>query len=363
MKKKNVRLSFLAIDPYIESNIVRPNEKAIRGKDFISWGENNDYPYYLDSLYNNVATLKSIIDGLTDYICGNKIIAKDTIFDEKVNKNGLDVTELVHNLAGDYARYGGFAINVVRNRAGGIAGLYYLDFSKCRTNKDKTIVYYADDWDKSFGRVKCVEYPNFTYEPNNKSTIYYFSNSHKTVYPSPLYAAAVIPCEIEKKINEFGINLLSNGLNSNFIINFNNGLPDDDQREEIENDIYEKFTGTENSGRPIIAWNNDKEHAVTIEKIDNDAWADKYTNLQKTSRAQIYNAFRCNPILFGIDQENTGFNSQEYAEAFKLFNRTVVKPIQDKIKLVFDKIFETENFLTIEPFVINFEKDTDEVEK
>lgn len=357
MKKKNVRLSFLAIDPFIETNIVRPVEGEVRGKDFITWGEKNDYPNYLDSLYDNVSTLKTIIDGLTDYVCGETIVCKNPMFNEKVNNTGLDIYELVHRLAHDFARYGGFALNVVRNKAKGIAGLYYLDFANCRTNKDRTIVYYADDWAKSYGRVKCTDYPNFTYEPEAASSIYYFTTTHKTVYPAPMYAAAVIPCEIEKKINEFGINLLSNGLNSNFIINFNNGVPNDEQKEEIEADIYEKFTGTENTGRPIIAWNDDKEHAASIDKIDDTGWADKYQNLQKTAREQIYNAFRCSPILFGIDMHNTGFSDQEYASVYTLFNRTVVKPIQDKIKLVFDKIFDETDFLTIEPFRISFDKE------
>lgn len=356
----NKQLSFIAIDPYIQTNIVRPTEGTVRGKNFVSWGDNNDYPDYLNSLYENVPTLKSIIDGMVDYICGDDITVQSEVFSKQVNNNGTSIKELVHDIAEDYARYGGFALNVVRNRAGNIAGLYYLDFSRCRSDKERTTIYYAEDWGKSYGRVKYCEYPSFTNDPTANSSIYYFANTHRSTYPSPLYAAAVIPCEVEKKINEFGINLLSNGLNSNFIINFNNGQPNDEQREEIELDIYEKFTGTENSGRPIIAWNNDKDHAVNIEKIDNDAWADKYTNLQKTSRSQIYNAFRCNPILFGIDQENTGFNSQEFAEAFKLFNKTVIVPIQNKIINVFDKIFETTDFLTIAPFEINFEKNENE---
>lgn len=362
--KINKKLSFVAVDPYLETNIVRPTENDVRGKDFISWGEKNDYPFYLDSLYNNVPTLKSIIDGMTDYICGNGVTSKDTVFNDRVNEKGMQLEELVNLVANDYVRYGGFAINVVKNRAGGIAGLYYLDFSKCRTDKEHSIVYYTDDWTKSYGRIKYCQYPNFMTDEGKQaaSSIYYFSSSTKSVYPAPIYSAAVVSCEVEKKINEFGINLLSNGLNSNFIINMNNGVPADELQEEIENNIYEKFTGTENAGRPIIAWNNDKDHAATVERIDSDGWADKYTNLQKTSREQIYNAFRANPILFGLDQHNTGFNSQEYAEAFKLFNHTVIKPIQNKIKTVFDKIFDTDEFLTIAPYEINFEKNQDEVE-
>ena len=42
--KERANVSFLAIDPYIETNIVSPTEKSVPGKDFIEWGTNNLYP-------------------------------------------------------------------------------------------------------------------------------------------------------------------------------------------------------------------------------------------------------------------------------------------------------------------------------
>ena len=81
--KKQVSVSFLAVDQYIVDNIVKPIEKEFKDKGFIYWGEYNDYPDYIENLYKNVATLKSIIDGLTDYICGDDIEIKNEIFSSK----------------------------------------------------------------------------------------------------------------------------------------------------------------------------------------------------------------------------------------------------------------------------------------
>ena len=70
---ERANVAFAAIEPYIESNIVSAKEKRLPGKDFVEWGDRNAYPDYLLDLYNNVATLKSIIDGCVDYIAGDDV--------------------------------------------------------------------------------------------------------------------------------------------------------------------------------------------------------------------------------------------------------------------------------------------------
>ena len=56
-KKKGQQLSFAALYPFKETNEILPTEKEIRGQGFLSWGEDNQYPFYLLSLYKDVATL------------------------------------------------------------------------------------------------------------------------------------------------------------------------------------------------------------------------------------------------------------------------------------------------------------------
>ena len=62
---------FSAINPYIEINIPSPKEEDVRGKEFVAFGNKNNYPEYLWSLYQEVPTLSSVINGTVDYICGN----------------------------------------------------------------------------------------------------------------------------------------------------------------------------------------------------------------------------------------------------------------------------------------------------
>ena len=51
----------------------------------------------------------------------------------------------------------------------------------------------------------------------------------------------------------------------------------------------------------------------------------------------------------------TGFNSQEYSDSFKLYNKTVVKPLQDKICDIISEIYGIDEAIEIKPFNITFE--------
>lgn len=339
-ENKGANLKFLAIDPFVSTNIVEPTEIAVKDKGFISWGEMNNYPDYIEDLYDNVPTLQSIVNGLKDYICGDGI---ETTFNIS--------EELVECIAFDLALYNGFALNIIRNKMGGVENVHYLDFKRVRSNAEGDKFYYSVDWGKSFGRVKYLEYDNF-FQSDKPSTILYVKNRMNKVYPSPMFSAAVLDCEIEKQLNIYNLNSVMNGFSSNYIVNFNNGIPSDEVQNQIEEEFYDKFTGTENAGRPMLSFNNGKDNETTITSIDSDNFVDKYKSLQETTKQNIFTAFRGTPNLFGIPTETTGFSEQEYAEAFKLFNRTVVKPLQRKIERTFDKIFKTENSIKIIPFTI-----------
>ena len=357
--KLQTNVKFLATDQFVTSNIIEPTERFYKDNGFIGWGELNDYPDYIENLYQNVSTLHSIIDGTTDYICGDNVKCNIINFSESINRRGDNIQELIGWIAKDLVKYNGFALNIVRNKLGTPAEIYYLDFKRIRSNKEGTKFYYSDDWGKSYGRVKYTEYDSFlnkdAYNPD--STIFYTKNDPNRIYPTSIFSASVIACETERKISQFHLNNIANSFASNYIINFNNGRPSDEIQGEIEMEVYDKFCGVENSGRPMLSFNDSKDAETTIQKIEADSFADKYNALTNRTKQEIFTAFRCSPILFGIDQEKTGFNANEYTSAFRLFNKTVVEPFQNKIIRAFDKIFNTKDSIIIKPFTINFDKE------
>lgn len=360
---KKANFSFAAINPYAESNIISPKEKQYTGKEYVDWGDGNLYPEFLQALYDNVPTLKSIIDGCVDYVLGNNITIlplNDSLAPGTMNVKGDTIAEQVRDVAGDCFLAGGLALQVIRNGFGGIAEVHYIDISFLRSNKENTVFYYSENWNKG-GRKDVVVYPAFipnldwnalSDEERNRhaSSILYVKRSNKRTYPVPCYAAAVKACEIERCIDDFHLNAINNGFTGSYIINFNNGVPDDKIKEEIEDSFNEKFSGHENAGRIGFSWNPNKESATTIEKVEVEDFGEKYKSLESNSRQKIFTAFRANPNLFGIPTESLGFSSEEYESAFRLFNRTMIRPVQMMIADAYDKIYGRTGVLTIEPF-------------
>lgn len=375
--KKRASVSFAAVDQYVESNIISPTEKK-SGKDFVEWGDGNAYPDYLLELYNSVSTLRSIINGNVDFITGDDVTIealRDGLAPNAVNTRGDLISEQVKDIAKDYEMYGGFALQVIRGRDGKVSEIYHIDMRFLRMNKECNVFYYCEDWNKG-GKKNAIKYPlympgiekewmSLTDEQTalHASSIVFVKNVRTQTYPAPLYAASIKACEIERCVDDYHLNAINNGFVSSAIINFNNGTPSDEIMEEIEDNFNEKFSGHANAGRICFSWNKDKEHATTIDSVSVEDFGERYQSLAKHSRQQIFTAFRANPNLFGIPTESLGFSSEEYESAFRLYNRTQIRPVQRMIADTYDKIFGKRGVLTITPFSIDEGTTTDTIVK
>lgn len=356
-------VSFAAIDQYVETNIVLPTEK-VTNRDFVEWGKGNNYPGYLLDLYNNVTTLRSIINGNIDFVTGDDVTILplgERFADGIMNTRGDLITDIVRDLAKDYNLYGGFALQIIRDHNGDVAEIYYIDMRFIRSNKENDVFYYNEHWEKG-GRKDVIIYPKFLRNldwtslsdeerDRHASSILFVKNVHTQVYPTPIYAASVLSCEIEKAISQYHWNSLNNNFCPDIIINFNNGDPGDEIKEEIVSDLEEKFSGYQNGKRFMVSFNKDRMSAVTIDAIKTDDFSERYKALEESSRRQIFAAFRAQPLLFGLNSDvSTGFSTDEFEQSFKLYNRTQIRPVQRLIADAFDRIYGSKGVLTIKPF-------------
>lgn len=342
-------VSFASLGSYIESRVVEATETKNRTHDYIEWGEDNNYPDYLLGLYRNVASLRSVVNGSVDYCAGNAVTSVVPLLMGSVNDDEQTISEVVSQIARDFYIYGGFAIEVGRNAFGEVASVRPLDFTKVRTDKENKVIYYSEDWSNS--RRKMLVLPHYVAEHKNiETSVLYVKNTHYQTYPEPLYVASLKSCEVERAIDEYHLNAINNNFSASYIINFNNGEPEEAQKREIVEGLTNKFTGQQNAGRIMAVFNTSAENATTLQKLEQDNFGERYTALANHCRQQIYTAFRANPNLFGIPTESLGFSSEEYAEAFKLYNRTQIRPVQARIVDAFDKIFGVKGSITIVPF-------------
>lgn len=332
---KNVAIALSAVQ-----NIYIPTKVEIKdSKEYVSFGKNNKYPQECYSYYQNCSTLKSIVDTTSDFILGNGVEAPDDF----INSKGEDLEVIIKKIGIQYLIYNGYAIKVIRDAKLKLIDLLVMDFKQCRVDKDMTKVFVSDKWG-SYGSNKADVYDIYNLKKNESIYIYNGILNDDEVYPTPRYAAVFQSIETEIAIQNYHLTSIKKGFRGGYIINFNNG---DDPTEDQKTDIKKKIDEfTSEFGREVmITFSNSKENQTTVNKIPENDFDSKYTLTSKSVMNNIFGAFSCQPLLVGRTNENIGFNTQEFSEAMKLFNRTVVLPYQKQI-------IKSLNFIGIENIII-----------
>lgn len=348
-------MSFASINKEIENLIPEGVEIKGSGTEMVFWGKTNRYPEYLFGLYNDCTSLKTVVDGTADYVAGDDVVANSI---EKPNKK-ITWREFITLLAKDYLLYGGYCFEVIRTKnLQNIAEIHYIDFREIRSSEDNETFFFNPDFKKNYVKTsKTIILPKFDNSIPQPASIVYVKNNFSSTYPVPRYSGALKCCEIERGIDEMHLAGINNGFYGSYIVNINTGIPSEEEQDKIEKDFNEKFCGAGNSGRFVLNFSNGKDNAATLEKIEAVDFGEKYKAAATRSREQIYAAFRAIPALFGVMTETTGFNEQEFSEAFKLYNRTMVRPIQRSICDTIDYVFGKTGVITIKPFSLNNENE------
>ena len=325
------KLSFSVFE--LEKTAMPDGKETVRsGYDYVSWGKDNRFPNDLYDMYQNSAILQSVINGTADYVFGSGVISAFDVVNDKYET----LEDVVKRCVFDLLIFGGFAIQLMY-KGGKVEAMYWLDFQKCRKSEDEKKIYYSDDWGKY--AKKALEYNAWT-PGTDKGTCIFYYKGHKTrgIYPVPMYIGALKSVKISTEISNFHLNNIMKGFASNAVISFNNGEPDEDTKARIEKDVKEKFCGTDNAGSFLLLFNESKDNACEIAKIQDDKFDLKYDALAKSVKEDIFIAFRATPTLFGLPNENNGFSKQEYLESFDLYNKTVVVPLQKDVERAFKSI-------------------------
>lgn len=324
-----------------------------KNKEYKYWGEDNKLPYYLYNLSTKSSVMGAIVGSMVDYILGDGII-NNTGF-ETVNRDGDTFEDLIRKCTNDMALFDGFAIQVIRNKGlDKVAELNYMDMRHVRVDKDMTTVWYCD-WE-SKKKKQPIKYQIYIQGAKQADSVYYFKGTHtRGVYPVPMYVGSLVSIETQAEISNYHLCNILNNFTPSTVINFNSGSNlGEDEIEELENKVYEKFSGTSNAGKILICFNDNQESATTVERLADDNLDKKYDQLYNTTINDIYSGFRMNPVLSGLNKTNSGFTGQEFNDAFKLYQKTVIYPVQKQLIDAFEKLFG-KGCIEIKPFEVKFD--------
>ena len=331
------------------STYTSPVVKEVRGKDFIEYGEDNNYFQYLIDRYNGSPTNNAIINGVSEMIYGKGLDATNS--NKKPNEyaqmKALFNNDCTRKLCYDLKLMGQCAVQVIysKNRAK-IVQLEHMPIEtlraeKCNEKGEIEAYYYFSDWAKYKRGNELKRIPAFGTSKEGLEILYIKPYRAGFKYYSPVdYQGGTQYAELEEEISNFHLNNILNGLAPSMLINFNNGTPDPEQREMIERRIYEKFSGSSNAGKFILAFNDNPETAASIEPVQLSDAHQQYEFLSNESSKKIKVSHRIvSPMLFGIkDDTGLGNNADELKTASILFDNLVIKSFQGLLIDAFDRI-------------------------
>jgi hypothetical protein len=321
-------------------------------KEWVAYGEDNNYFQYLIDRYNGSATNNAIINGMTELIYGKGLYATDASRkpDEYAMMKSLFSRSCMRKITFDLKAMGQASMQVIYNKdKTKIVQVEHLPIETLRMekmNEDGEVCgyYYSKDWTKIRKRgYEPVRIPAFGHGEKTDGLEIYCIKPYRSgfYYYSPVdYQGGLPYAELEEEVANYHINNIKNGLSPSMLINFNNGVPTEEERELIERRIIQKFSGSSNSGKFILAFNDNKEMAASIEPVQLSDASEQYQFLADESMRKLMVAHRVtSPMLMGI-KDNTGLgnNADELKTASLLFHNTVVRPIQEMIIDAIDDI-------------------------
>jgi hypothetical protein len=331
------------------STYTSPKIKEVSNREWISYGEDNNYFQYLIDRYNGSPTNNAIINAVSSMIYGKGLDATNSNKkpDQYAQMISLFDNDSVRRLAYDLKLMGQCAIQVIYSKdRTKIAQIEHMPVEtlraeKCNEKGDIEAYYYWKDWSKIRPSDKPLRIPAFGTSKESIEILYVKPYRSGYYYYSPVdYQGGLQYAELEEEVSNFHLNNILNGMSPSMLINFNNGTPNAEERRLIEQRIYNKFSGSSNAGKFILAFNDNAESAASIEPVQLSDAHNQYQFLSEESTKKIMVAHRVvSPMLLGIkDNSGLGNNAEELKTASTLMDNTVIRPFQHLLIDAFDKI-------------------------
>jgi hypothetical protein len=331
------------------STYTSPKIVEQKDKEWVKYGGDNNYYQYLIDRYNGSPTNNAIINGISEMIYGKGLDATDSNRkpDEYAQMRALFSKDCVRKLAYDLKLMGGAAMQVIysKDRSRIVQVEHFpvetLRAEKCNDDGDIEAYYYMADWSKYKPSDKPLRIPAFGFSKESIEIVFVKPYRAGFYYYSPVdYQGGLQYAELEEEISNYHLNNIMNGLAPSMLINFNNGVPNEEERSLIEQRIYQKFSGSSNAGKFILAFNDNADTAASIEPVQLSDAHQQYQFLSDESMRKIMVSHRVvSPMLLGIkDNSGLGNNADELKTASTLMDNTVIRPFQTLLLDAFEQV-------------------------
>ena len=340
-------LEFIQLQSYTAPSIIEQ-----KNKDWVQYGDDNNYYQYLIDLYHGSPTNNACIKGIADQIYGKGLEVTTTSrdlpgyieFKKMFSADDLRAVIMDLKMLGQAS----FQLIKSKDKKKYVQAKHFpqqtLRPAKCNDKGEIEKYYYYPDWANIKRGTQPTEIRAWGYDQNSNECILTIKPySTGSFYFAPVdYQGGTQYANLEAEISNFHINNIMNGLAPSMLINFNNGQPPAEVKDTVEAQIKSKFGGSSNAGRFIISWNDGKDSAADITPVQLSDAHNQYQFLSSESMQKIMVSHRVvSPLLLGI-KDGTGFgnNADELKSASILFDNVVIRPFQ---RLVIDAVTKVLN--------------------
>lgn len=314
-------------------------------RDWVSFGDRNDYPQMLLELVESSPIQSSILANRYTYCMGAGLKPYDStkVFTPNL-QYGWD--ELISRCMYDFVYLEAFAIQIIPNNEDGKYSFYHTPVRQVRCgqydeNNNIKEYFLCNDWRKAIKSKNVVTIKAWGSETPKKGERYlaYFKKykPNEDYYAVPQYCSALNWIMADHAVSVYYNNFINNNFSANLAITYPMEL-DKDKEDALYENLQRCFGGSKNAGNILLLFGEDG--SLPDVKSIQATNADLYDSV---SNKILYNLVSANrltsPTLGGIATAS-GFSSKadELIASITLYNLTVIKEIRafvlDKINLM-----------------------------
>lgn len=342
----------------------QPEYREKKGVGYIEFGDKNDYPNYLLSLYNKSAKHNAIVKGKVNYITGNGWAAKedDVKAEEFINKANPyeSLNDVTRKVSIDIEVFGGAYLEIVWSKIGGqIASISHIDYTKVRSNKDNT-QYWIKDWNDRKAEAEVVL--GYNKDLREGKQILYIKEYRPGLdtYALPGYIGALNYIESDVEVSKHVLGNAQTGFSASKLITLPNGEPTPDEKRNIERRFTERFSGSDGK-KFILSFVQDIAKKPAVDDLGaSDLTKEDFGRVDTMIQQNIFAGHQITtPSLFGILVEGSLGTRSEIRDGYEVFKNTYVNDKQQYLEGIFNSLAEI-NGVTTELYIkpvepINFE--------
>jgi DNA-binding Lrp family transcriptional regulator len=322
----------------------QPEYREKRGKGYIEFGEKNDYPSYLLSLYNKSAKHNAIVKGKVNYIIGNgwKTDEVDPIAEQFIAQPNQfeSLNDLTRKVSIDIEIFGGAYLEVIWSLTGGkLVDVLHIDYTKIRSNADNTQFWYKKDWaerkDEAFAMMA------FNTNVRQGKQILYVKEYRPGLdtYALPGYMGALNYIESDIEVSRHVLGNAQTGFSASKLITLPNGEPSPDEKRNIERRFTDRFSGSDGK-KFILSFTTDPARKPIIEDLGaSDITKEDFTRVDLIIQNNLFAGHQItSPSLFGIAEPGQLGSRTQMRDSYEIFKNTYVNDKQQFIEAVFNQL-------------------------